>query len=135
MSQYYCALPVGLTCSRMLSDNICSGGILCKCEYKKSIPTLRTFSALGIEAKPPSKKLNCSKEKPKSTDCNKCGHKKVCKLKLKFNAIKERDYPLVCECSHYDPNWHLQKEEGIKNEKKSKTLPILRRHSRAERNW
>ena len=104
MSQYYCALPVGLTCSRMLSDNICSGGILCKCEYKKSIPTLRTFSALGIEAKPPSKKLNCSKEKPKSTDCNKCGHNKVCKLKLKFNAIKERDYPLVCECSHYDPN-------------------------------
>ncbi len=104
MSQYYCDMPVGLTCSRMLSDCVCSGGILCKCEYKKSIPTLRTFNTLGIKPEPPSKKVNCLNKRSKSTDCNKCRHKDVCALKLKFNAIKERNYPVVCECSHYEPD-------------------------------
>ena len=94
MKTYYCheSFKPGLTCLERTDDGRCTGGRFCICEHKSITPKY-----IGTTPPMPQVKL----PKRKSTDCVWCKHKDVCKLKDKFNELKENNYPLVCECENY----------------------------------
>ena len=95
MKTYYCHndFSSGITCLARTNDGKCvHNGISRVCEYRSITPKY-------IGATPPMPKVKPPKRK--STDCAWCKHKDVCKLKDKFNELKENNYPLVCECENY----------------------------------
>lgn len=90
MKTYYCTqeFTPGVTCVHRSLDGRCMGGMLCSCTWKS---TTQPFTMPPVNP-----------HKRKSSDCTYCRHTATCKFKNKFNRLKDENYPLVCDCVHYE---------------------------------
>ena len=95
MKTYYCheSFKPGITCLARTEDGRCMHGWPCYCEYRSITPKYRCTTT------PPMPKVKPPKRK--STDCTWCAHKDVCGLKDRFDELKKKSYPIVCECEKY----------------------------------
>lgn len=95
MKTYYCHQEFlkGTTCLARTEDGKCVHGWPCYCEYRSITPKYSHLTTLPMPY--------VRSPKRRGTDCTWCEHKDVCGLKEKFNELKKKNYPLVCECEKY----------------------------------